>query len=395
MGRNGRGHFPWLIRIVRAVYARPKMKKRGVEVSGMEKLDGLDGGFLVLSNHVQTLDPILISAAMPFHVRWVAGAYLFRFKGLGFVLSKLATAIPKQQGKQEYAVLKTMRSALQANDVVGIFPEGTRTWDGDTLDLDYRTLAKMIRLFKAPVCIINLEGGYAQKPRWADEERSCPMRIHIKDLIMPSDYAEAGAGELERRLRDGLAFSSDIWQEENGIEVQSDCKAEYLERLLYLCPQCNAVASIMTDGNLVHCMKCGSRSSIDGKYRLVGDFRFSRIADWAGWQRGAIGDIDCLPPEPGVQFRTLLHGRRMKTLSKKITVSADPDSMVVVDETGKRTYFFPWENVSSLIINAKQTMELIYNGQVWRVRLEKCASSLKYMEYYKAIRARVDSGTAG
>lgn len=376
-----------MIRLARVLYGKWVLRRKNVSLAGGEKLDSLNGGFLLLSNHVNTLDPIFISSILPFHVRWVAGAYLFKFKGLGYILRYLATAIPKQQGLHDYSVLRSMQKALADNDVVGIFPEGTRTWDGETLPINGMALAKMAKFFKAPVCVISIEGGYAQKPRWTDRERRCPVCIRIRDVLMPDEIKAMGVDALSARLVGLMSFSNDDWQLESGVRVQSESMAECIERVLYLCPGCHAVGSIVSEGSRFHCAACGKSASLDGRFQIEGDFGFKDIRSWRRWEAEALGGLPGLDPEKGVQFR-MMKNERMRTISKDITVSTDGDCLRVVDNTGGQCHEFRWADISSFVINARQTMEIMVGHDVYRIRLAGRSSSLKYQDFYEMAKQR-------
>ena len=58
--------------------------------------------------------------------------------------------------------------------------------------------------------------------------------------------------------------------------------------------------------------------------------------------------------------------------------------MIIVTCKGVRgkQYQLPLNQVSSLILNAKQTIELFLGDILYRIRLLPGASSLKYHEYY-------------
>jgi hypothetical protein len=54
-----------------------------------------------------------------------------------------------------------------------------------------------------------------------------------------------------------------------------------------------------------------------------------------------------------------------------------------------KTLDLPLEKVTSLVLNAKQTMELFCEDVLYRIRLLPDASSLKYHEYYLAFNKSV------
>ena len=89
--------FPLIIWIARNTYARM------LKAHGKLRLDNAcgvnldDGPFLYLLNHVGIMDPVMVSAVAPHHIRWVAGAYLFKSKFLNLVIGKWCRAIPNSR----------------------------------------------------------------------------------------------------------------------------------------------------------------------------------------------------------------------------------------------------------------------------------------------------------
>ena len=94
-----------------------------------------------------------------------------------FLLRHWVQAIPKAQGKSDIETIRDISSALKGGGIVGLFPEGTRTWDGKMMDITSAT-AKLVRLFKVPTVFINIEGGFSKKPRWSHTERK--GKVYLK-----------------------------------------------------------------------------------------------------------------------------------------------------------------------------------------------------------------------
>ena len=122
---------------------------------GIEKVLPFKGPAVVFANHTHTNDPFFISAMYPYTIRWVAGSYLFKMKGVGFLLRNLVHAIPKVQGRSDLETIRNISRALKEGDIVGLFPEGTRSWDGEMMDITGAT-AKLVRIFKVPVVFVHI-----------------------------------------------------------------------------------------------------------------------------------------------------------------------------------------------------------------------------------------------
>jgi len=98
-----------------------------VEVLGVENFP-LQGSAVLCANHTFYKDLLLLGSNVKRRVRWFAKAELFRFP----VFSQLITwlgAFPVKRGKNDRGAVKTVYDLLANGEVVGIFPEGTRSKD--------------------------------------------------------------------------------------------------------------------------------------------------------------------------------------------------------------------------------------------------------------------------
>lgn len=93
----------------------------------------IKGKTIVVSNHTSQADPFLISH-LPWEMKWMGKSSLFRIPFIGWAMH-LAGDVPVLRGDR-IAVQKAMQQCavyLQRNVPVFIFPEGTRSADGDLL----------------------------------------------------------------------------------------------------------------------------------------------------------------------------------------------------------------------------------------------------------------------
>ncbi len=98
------------------------------------KVTGLDnipkqGGVLICSNHISNLDPPVLATAVPRAVHYMAKEELFRIWGFGHIIRNL-NAFPVRRGSADRTAIRTALGLLIAGEIVGIFPEGTRSKTG-------------------------------------------------------------------------------------------------------------------------------------------------------------------------------------------------------------------------------------------------------------------------
>jgi 1-acyl-sn-glycerol-3-phosphate acyltransferase len=91
-----------------------------------------DGGLVVVSNHVSYWDPVVVGCALPRKIFFMAKAELFSVPVLGLVLSNLGVFPVYRKGSDARAIKKALQF-LRQGQVVGIFPEGTRSHTGKLL----------------------------------------------------------------------------------------------------------------------------------------------------------------------------------------------------------------------------------------------------------------------
>lgn len=98
------------------------------EVIGTEKFPK-DGGILLCSNHINALDPPVVGILAPRPVHFMAKAELFNVPLLKGILPGV-NAFPVKRGLSDRDALRTAIKLLKEGEVVGLFPEGTRSKDG-------------------------------------------------------------------------------------------------------------------------------------------------------------------------------------------------------------------------------------------------------------------------
>ncbi|MBQ3064676.1 MAG: 1-acyl-sn-glycerol-3-phosphate acyltransferase [Clostridia bacterium] len=101
-----------------------------VEVIGAENIpaDTEDTGapaFLLCSNHIGNMDPVVIGAAIRIKIYWMAKDSLFRIPLLKQLISAFG-AYPVSRGSGDVGAIKKTVEQLQHHRSVGIFPQGHR-----------------------------------------------------------------------------------------------------------------------------------------------------------------------------------------------------------------------------------------------------------------------------
>lgn len=105
----------------------------GFRVRGVEHIPKV-GGAVIASNHLSFLDPPVVGSAMPRRTYYFAKSELF-VPVFGWIIRK-CYAFPVERGGADTRALKHAIELLQAGELLTMFPEGTRSQDGQVHEFD-------------------------------------------------------------------------------------------------------------------------------------------------------------------------------------------------------------------------------------------------------------------
>ncbi|MBX3648320.1 MAG: MFS transporter [Rhodocyclaceae bacterium] len=139
----------WLL--IHSVY---RLKKEGLEHIPEE------GPAVIVCNHVSFVDALVVMAACPRPIRFVMDHQIFRIPLLNFVFRE-GRAIPIASAKEDPALLDKaydeVAKALEAGDLVGIFPEGRITDTGEMYPFK-KGITRIVERTPVPVVPMALRG---------------------------------------------------------------------------------------------------------------------------------------------------------------------------------------------------------------------------------------------
>lgn len=159
----------------------------GFRVRGLRKIPQQGGG-LFLVNHQSFLDPLLAQLGMDRPVSWLARDSLFRVPIVGWILRKTYVMPINRESAGTESIREAVRR-MKHGFIVGIFPEGTRTRDGQVGEFKPGFVA-LIRRSKVPVFPIGIAGAHLAMPRNAWFLRPRRVRVVIGDPFTPEEIQQ-------------------------------------------------------------------------------------------------------------------------------------------------------------------------------------------------------------
>jgi 1-acyl-sn-glycerol-3-phosphate acyltransferase len=127
-----------------------------------ERLPETNGG-LILSNHQSYLDPLLIGLPIPRPISFIARENLVRIPILGTIL-RSCYVIPINRDSAGTESVREAVRRMNAGFLVGVFPEGTRSADGNLGEIKPGFVA-LARRAKQPIYPIGIAGADRAMPK--------------------------------------------------------------------------------------------------------------------------------------------------------------------------------------------------------------------------------------
>ena len=129
-----------------------------------------DGAAILVANHVSFVDAVLLMAASPRPIRFIMDSRIFQVPVLGWIF-RLAKCIPVAPQKDDPAVYQhafdEAAKVLREGDLLGIFPEGGITRDGQlqpfkggVMKIMEQAKADGVDVPVVPMALTNLWGSY-------------------------------------------------------------------------------------------------------------------------------------------------------------------------------------------------------------------------------------------
>ena len=146
------------------------------------------GPVLLLCNHQSNLDPIIVGISCQRQLHFLARETLFDNPLLGVILRSM-NSIPIDRDGTGLAGIKATMKVLKQGHIVLLFPEGTRTKDGEIQRLKpgFCTLARRCKATLVPMAI---EGAFDSWPRGTSLPQPHPVSVVFGKPLTPDKVAE-------------------------------------------------------------------------------------------------------------------------------------------------------------------------------------------------------------
>lgn len=178
-----------------------------LEVAGGDRVP-TSGGAIIAPNHLSVIDHFVVGAALRRRITYVGKAeYMDSWKTRYLFPAMGMIPIDRGGGSAADRALDAAAGLLEAGELFGIYPEGTRSRDGH-LHKGHTGVARLALRTGCPIVPVGLQGTDEVQPA----DRPVPnafrmMRVRFGDPIDVSRYADRSTDRLVlRQITDEVMF---------------------------------------------------------------------------------------------------------------------------------------------------------------------------------------------
>lgn len=190
--KNGRSRETAFYHLARSLSQYYLTTYHHFRVEGADKIP-VQGGAIFASNHASFFDPPAMAVATSRTLTFLARKTLFKNPLFGGAIRSL-NAIPVDQENPDMTGLKNIIQQLRKGEMVVLFPEGSRTWDGE-LQPAQPGIGLVIEKSGVPVVPARLFGMHEAWPRG-----SAPNPFQSVQLVIGSPFIPTSS-ETDKRKR--------------------------------------------------------------------------------------------------------------------------------------------------------------------------------------------------
>lgn len=339
--------------------------------------------YLILMNHQTPFDQFFVAMSFKGAVYYVATEDIFSKGWISSLIRWLVAPISiKKSASDLTAVMNCIRVAKEGG-TIAMAPEGNRTYSGKTEYMN-PAVASLAKKLKLPIALYRIEGGYGVEPRWSDKTRKGKIHAYVSQVIEPEEYASLTKEELYARIQEGLFVNEGV---SDGV-FESENRAEYLERAVYVCPYCG-LAEFVSSGNFVECKKCHRKIVYGKDKRLTGvdfSFPFAYMTEWYDYQCDFVRALDLSQHTEMPVFcdtanlYQVIVNKRKQLLCEGASVRLYGDK-VVIDQGKDNILTIPFAEVFAASVLGRNKLNIYHDDKVYQFKGGKRFNALKYVNF--------------
>lgn len=354
----------------------------------------LPGPCILVYNHVCDHDYMGVVNGFRRYSRYVASDVLIRKRHMRFAMNLVSDFIYRRKGQNGDNVVEAVKSTIAKGVHVCIAPEGGESINGTTTMIRPRT-GEMIKEARSGLVIFRMEGGYFAKPAWSPRANKGPLYGRVVSVHSKEELETMTSEEINALIYQGLYLNSYEWQRENRVIYETAARAEHMERALYICPKCNALGDLHSEGHDLFCSSCNYTVTVDEYGFYNGDgLIFDNLYDWDMWQRDFMfSQLDAwvaAPDTPIVsdegQGLTKVVGNNSYMVGNNVSVTMTYRHLCIEGEG--IDIRLQLDEIQSMTAAHREDLGVLIDGEYYQLTSPYERSPYKYIHPFRMIRGK-------
>lgn len=255
----------------------------------------IKGPCIIVSNHVTFHDPFIVGISFRFGINFLASDSIFRNGFKSSIMKILVRPIPIVKGSSDPSAIREIISVIKQGGSVAIFPEGNRTFFGQTSNIK-PTIGKLAKKLNVPLVMFQIRGGYHTSPRWMEGVSKGKMSASVVKVVSTDELSMLKDEEINNIISEQLYFNDYEYNMIKKIKFKGKRRAEHLETVLFACPICHSLTDLESNKSDFYCNKCLAKVKID-EYGFLNSSNSvnkmpSTILEWSNIQLDIVKRID-------------------------------------------------------------------------------------------------------
>lgn len=256
--------FIYLIfRCIAKVLAKTKQNLKIIK----NETKGVKTAYVIIANHESATDYINMAATVGRRAHYVISNSFYQTLGIKPLLNAVGV-IPKQQFQTTVNDMKRMKTVIENNRPIIIYPAGLMTESGITTPIPKGT-GKYLKWLNVDVYVGYTEGSYLTNPKWSKKKRKGQITLSITKLYSKEELKNLEPNTIQNKVEEVLYYDAYKNQERNMIPYKNGDNIENFENVLYECPKCGALHKMYSQNkNELVCQECNNTIYAD-KYGFL------------------------------------------------------------------------------------------------------------------------------
>lgn len=241
-------------------------------------------------------------------------------------------------------------------------------------------IAPMAKKLGLPIRLFRIDGGYGKEPRWADK----PRKGRIDAAVVRTIKAEEARAMTDEALLEAIVEG--LGCDENCLDREFHGKdlAEYVERMVYVCPECG-LSAFESHGNSFTCKKCGRETELLPTKELWGvnwECPFQFLGNWYDYQQDFVNALDTTQYLDKPLYEEHADVRKVILYKNKEPFMKNARIAIYGDRIALNGLVLPFEELSTVTVLGRNKLNIYHNNDVYQLKGDKGFNSLKYMNLY-------------